>query len=186
MNKAIFTFGRFNPPTKGHLHLFDFMSSTEPSSDLLIFTSSTQNAKNPLPYHDKLKFMCLMFNEYQNNIVEDIAINNMFDSLVYLYIKGYTHITLVVGADRIVEHNRQIPKYNGVEAKHGFYSFESISIISSGERNQDATDVSSVSSTKARQLVIDNDLDGFVKLYDGIDYSEELYHALSKVMINRQ
>ena len=45
---------------------------------------------------------------------------------------------MVVGSDRVKEFNDLLKKYNGVQARHGFYNFKTIKIKSAGERDPDA------------------------------------------------
>ena len=53
-----FTMGRFNPMTKGHGELIDFVVKSSRGGTGMIFTTQSQDAKkNPLPYKDKLKFL---------------------------------------------------------------------------------------------------------------------------------
>lgn len=186
-DSVVFTFGRFNPPTKGHVHLLESMVGYDSNSDVMVFTSASKNDKNPLDYDTKLKMMDHVFRSHVDSkfeIVNDKSINTMFNALVHLYDKGYKYITLLVGSDRVKEHIRQIPKYNDVESKHGYYSFEEITILSVGDRDNDAVKISGVSSTRVRQTVIDKDYDKFCSMYDNEEYCCTLFELLSKEMIN--
>lgn len=56
-NPAVFTFGRFNPPTIGHGKLLDKVASVRPDAKYYVFVSHTQDAKkNPLDYETKISF----------------------------------------------------------------------------------------------------------------------------------
>ena len=60
---VVFFFVRFQPPTKGHEIIFNKANdiATETTSRLLIFTSQTQDEdRNPLSYHDKIKYLRLL------------------------------------------------------------------------------------------------------------------------------
>ena len=59
---------------------------------------------------------------------------------------------MVVGSDRINEFNTLLKKYNGVKARHGLYNFNKINVISAGDRDPDADDISGMSASKMRQL----------------------------------
>ena len=60
---------------------------------------------------------------------------------------------MVVGSDRVKEFENLLKKYNGVKARHGFYKFEEINILSAGERDTpDADDVTGMSASKMRDL----------------------------------
>ena len=48
---------------------------------------------------------------------------------------------MIVGSDRVREFDTLLKKYNGVKGRHGFYNFESINVLSAGERDPDAEGV---------------------------------------------
>jgi predicted kinase len=68
---------------------------------------------------------------------------------------------MVVGSDRVREFDTLLNKYNGVKARHGFYKFEQIEIVSAGERDADADDVSGMSASKLRGYAEAGDFDNF-------------------------
>ena len=68
---------------------------------------------------------------------------------------------MVVGADRITEFETLLSKYNGVKARHGFYVFESIKVISAGDRGPDVDDVTGMSASKQRSNAASNDFRTF-------------------------
>ena len=59
---------------------------------------------------------------------------------------------MVVGSDRVAEFTTIIKKYNSVKARHGFYKFDTIEVVSAGERDPDADDVSGMSASKMRHF----------------------------------
>ena len=69
---AVFTFGRFNPPTTGHEKLIDALAreqSKNAGSMMHVYPSKSQNAKkDPLPYAKKVAYMKKMFPKYSKNI----------------------------------------------------------------------------------------------------------------------
>lgn len=160
---VVFTFGRFNPPTTGHEKLLIKVASLAIGNDYKIFASqSSDPKKNPLDYKEKVMLMRKIFPKHGRNIVYDKKIKNAIDALVYLYNAGYTKATMVVGADRISDFKSLLNKYNGVKARHGFYEFpEGISIVSAGERDPDADDVSGMSASKMRAAAAEGDFQSF-------------------------
>ena len=68
---------------------------------------------------------------------------------------------MVVGSDRVREFDTLLNKYNGVKARHGFYKFDEINIVSAGERDPDADDVSGMSASKLRGYAEAGDFDNF-------------------------
>jgi shikimate kinase/phosphopantetheine adenylyltransferase len=160
---VVFTFGRFNPPTTGHEKLLIKVASIATGNNYKIFASqSSDPKKNPLDYKEKVMLMRKIFPKHGRNIVYDKKIKNAIDALVYLYNAGYTKATMVVGADRISDFKTLLNKYNGVKARHGFYEFpDGISIVSAGERDPDADDVSGMSASKMRAAATAGDFQSF-------------------------
>jgi len=100
---AIFTFGRFNPPTKGHEKLIDIikiLKNSIPNSDAFIFPSKTHdNKKNPLDFQTKVKFLRIFFPQVKIN--DNPVLTTFFNILFWLVKNNYKKIILVVGEDRI-------------------------------------------------------------------------------------
>ena len=163
IKSVVFTFGRFNPPTTGHEKLLIKVASIAIGNDYKIFASqSDDKKKNPLKYKEKVQLMRKLFPKYGRNIVLDTKIKNAIDALVYLYDAGYTQASMVVGADRISDFKKLLTKYNGVKARHGFYDFpDGIQIVSAGDRDPDADDVSGMSASKMRAAAIEGDFKSF-------------------------
>lgn len=164
-NSIVITFGRFQPPTIGHEKLFKKVVSLADANKYRIYTSQTVDAKNnPLSYSNKIKFLRKMFPKYGRNIIEDTKIKTIFDALTDLHSQKFDKIILVVGSDRVNEFKKVLLKYNGVEARHGFYDFKNgIEIFSSGERDPDSDGVSGMSASKMRAAAKENNFELFKK-----------------------
>ncbi len=160
---VIINFGRFNPPTNGHEKLLDFSSKVASATHRVYASQSNDTKKNPLTYKDKIKFMRKMFPKHARNILLDKKVRNFFDALVIAYDDGFKNCIIVVGSDRVNEFDKVLNKYNGVKAKHGFYDFKSLKIVSAGDRDPDADDVSGMSASKLRSAAKSNDLQTFTK-----------------------
>src|SRR5210317_243833 len=156
---CVFTFGRFNPPTTGHEKLLDAVATQakkNPGAPYYVFASHSENAKkDPLPYAKKVAYMKKMFPKHSRNIVVDKA-RNVFEIAVSLHNKGHKSIVMVVGSDRVAEFDSLLNKYNGVEARHGYYGFDNIEVVSAGERDPDAEGVSGMSASKMRAAASEN------------------------------
>ena len=161
--KVTFAFGRFNPPTVGHAKLIDKVIEISKGGDYRIFASQSNNPKkDPLEYKEKVGIMRKMFPKYGRNIVLDTGIKTVFDVLVNLYDAGYTEAVMVAGSDRVGEFKKLLNKYNGVKARHGFYEFDGgVKIVSAGERDPDADDVSGMSASKMRAAAVEGDFQAF-------------------------
>ena len=164
-----FAFGRFNPPTIGHEKLINKVKSL-PTNDYKIYLSrSNDPKKNPLSPRDKLSIMKKMFPSHARNI-EINQTNMVLDIATLLYKKGYSDVTMVAGSDRVREFETILKKYNGVSSRHGMYDFESIKVVSAGERDPDAEGASGMSASKMRAAAAKGDLKSFEKgLPRGVD-----------------
>ena len=87
----------------------------------------------------------------------------VFDVVVDLYNQGYRSVKMVAGSDRLREFESLLTKYNGVKGRHGFYNFKNIELVSAGERDPDADDISGMSASKMRAMAFDGDEKTFVK-----------------------
>ena len=124
-----FTFGRFNPPTLGHVKLADKMKEKAGTDDILIFTShTTDRKKNPLTNAQIRKFMNPMLSK--GITVVTSKARTVFDVLVDLYDSGYRDVQMIVGSDRVMEFQKLLKKYNGKKSRHGYYNFELIKVVS--------------------------------------------------------
>ena len=183
--EVVFTFGRFNPPTNGHEKLISKVASLAKGNNYRVYASKSQDAKkNPLDFNSKIKYMRKMFPKHGRNIMSDKDVRNALDILVKLYDQGFTKVTMVVGSDRVNEFSALTNKYNGVSSRHGMYNFEDgINVVSAGERDPDADDVSGMSASKMRAAAADNDFASFSKgLPSGFKDGKGLFDELRKSM----
>jgi hypothetical protein len=150
-------FGRFNPPTVGHEKLLSMAKKSSTGGDYKVYPSRSQDPKkNPLDPDMKISFMKKMFSDYEENIVNDPEMKNIFDVLVAANEDGYGNVNIVVGSDRQAEFENLAQKYNGQ-----LYEFDLIRVISAGVRDADAEGVEGMSASKMRKAVIDDDFDSF-------------------------
>jgi len=157
-----FTFGRFNPPTIGHEKLINKVKSL-PTNDYKIYLSRSQDSKkNPLTPNQKLNVMKDMFPTHARNILLNPT-NMVLDIATGLYDKGYSDVTMVVGSDRVREFENILKKYNDVKSRHGYYNFDSIKVVSAGERDPDAEGATGMSASKMRDAAEKGDEKMFSK-----------------------
>jgi len=183
---AVFTFGRFNPPTIGHEKVIDAVAKEQgknPGAPMYVFPSHSNDPKrNPLPHALKVAYMKKMFRKYAKNITVSKA-RNIFDVATFLHDKGHRAIVMVVGSDRVAEFDRLLNEYNGVQGRHGYYGFDNIEVKSAGERDPDAEGVEGMSASKMRAAAVEGDLDSFKQ---GVPSSfkdvEKLYKDVRKNM----
>jgi len=176
---AVFTFGRFNPPTKGHVKLVATVEriAKEIGGDPFIFVSRSHDGdKNPLTFEDKLVFMRKIFPN--TNVIENDQIKNPFNATGFLgsHLK-YTDIVMVVGSDRIHEFEKRFSRPDKY--------FNSFKVVSAGERDPDSDDIIGMSGTKARAAAVRNDLGAFRAATGwGGELSLELMRAVQRGLQN--
>jgi nicotinic acid mononucleotide adenylyltransferase len=145
--KVVFAFGRFQPPTTGHELLVKAVQkiASAQGADHVIYASKTEDKKqNPLPVSRKVYYLQRMFaganfkaaNEQERTFIEAAKALN----------KRYKNIVMVAGSDRIAEYKKILEKYNGTEFK-----FDTVSVVSAGERDPDSDNASGMSGTKMRE-----------------------------------
>lgn len=156
MSTAVFTFGRLNPPTIGHEKLINKLRKVARLSKgqpLLFLSHSQDSKKNPLDYNSKIKYSKISF----GNIVQRSNSNTIIKVMQELEQK-YDNVVLVAGSDRVKDFDQLLQKYNGKE-----YNFDSIKVVSAGQRDPDADGVEGMSASKMRELAKDEDLAQFTK-----------------------
>ena len=183
---AVFTFGRFNPPTTGHEKLIDALAREQkknPGAPMYVFPShSNDPKKNPLPHALKVAYMKKMFRKYAKNITVSSA-RNVFEVATFLHNKGHRAVVMVVGSDRVDEFDRLLNQYNGVQGRHGYYGFDNIEVVSAGERDPDAEGVEGMSASKMRAAAVEGDYDSFKQgLPAGFKDGERLFRDVRKNM----
>ena len=183
---AVFTFGRFNPPTTGHEKLIDALAREQkknPGAPMYVFPShSNDPKKNPLPHALKVAYMKKMFRKYAKNITVSSA-RNVFEVATFLHNKGHRAVVMVVGSDRVAEFDRLLNEYNGVKGRHGYYGFDNIEVVSAGERDPDAEGVEGMSASKMRAAAVEGDYESFKQgLPAGFKDGERLFRDVRKNM----
>ena len=182
---VVFTFGRFNPPTTGHEKLIQKVAAVAGSNPFRIYPSQSQNQKkDPLPFALKVAYMRKMFPKYARNIIADRNLKTALDIAVKLHNEGFKNLMMVVGSDRVNEFSSLLKSYNGVEGKkHGFYDFDTIQVVSAGDRDPDAEGVSGMSASKMRTAASNGDFNSFEKgLPSGFRDGKKLYLDVRKNM----
>jgi len=174
-------FGRFNPPTTGHEKLLNQVAKSSDEDDYIIVPSRSQDAKkNPLDADSKVGVMRQMFPKHSEKIVNDPANRTIFDVLKKAHNDGYAGVRVVGGADRQKEFDKLVNTYNGK-----LYQFDKVEVVSAGDRDPDADDVTGMSASKQRKAAAEGDLKSFMK---GIPSSmekkaaEDLYKNIRKAM----
>jgi len=145
-----------NPPTTGHQLLVNKLIALAQTSKSTprVYLSHSVGKKDPLPYDKKIAFARAAFGA----IVRKSNSKNVIQILKDLEEEGFTHVTMVVGSDRVPDFTRLLNTYNGKE-----YTFEKIDVKSAGERDPDADDVTGMSASKMRALAKDEKVAEFLR-----------------------
>jgi len=183
MKTVVFTFGRFNPPTVGHIKLAEKVKSVARSNgaDYKIYGSSSfDKRKNPLSPKIKERYMRKILRD--KNAVVDSNVKTAFHAMKVLSDAGYEKIIMVVGSDRVAEFKKSISRYVGPGKDYDIKEFD---VVSAGERDPEAEGVSGMSASKMRQAAKDGDINSFkMGLPNHISKkeSETMFKTLQKSM----
>jgi len=180
---AVFAFGRFNPPTIGHEKLIQKVQSVaeKVNGKAFIFLShSDGTAKDPIDFTTKLSYLRQHFQSDPKLSFGDIRANTIIKVMKVLEQEGRTKVIMVAGDDRVMQFKNLLNQYNGKKTKAGNieYTFDSIDVVSAGQRDPDADDVTGVSASKARELAMKGQEHEFSKIVMGGDNGKVLYNKI--------
>ena len=182
----VFAFGRFNPPTTGHEKLINKVKSVAGNVPYRVYPSFTTNPKkDPLPHALKVAYMRKMFPKHRKNIIADKNAKTAIMIAEMLFKEGYKNLIMVAGSDRVKEFSTLLNRYNDAPDKKGkqLFKFDSVQVISAGERDPDAEGVEGMSASKMRAAATDGDKDAFLTgLPKGFKVGEKLYRDVRKYM----
>lgn len=189
-DRAVFAFGRLNPPTIGHEKLIQKLMLEGGESHFLFVSRGKKKIqydeygynKDPLTYEQKIEFMRLMFPGV--NIVEEPPLNSPFLIIDWLInTENFRDIGMVAGSDRINEFQSSLDPFvkQTVDDLGEEINFE---MISSGERDPDASGSKGMSASKARRAVQLDDFDTFSSGIPNLSVSNKLklFHAVKAGM----
>ena len=184
--KAVLTFGRFNPPTSGHELLISKVvgEAKKRRADNFVFASHSQDKrKNPLDSKTKNKYMKAFFKNA--NVMYNPAIRTIFEAIGYLSDEGYKDVTVVVGGDRTDEFERTVRPYVNHPDPDKSFDLDSFDVVSAGQRDPDAKDVSGMSASKMRAAAAEGNFRDFklgVPSTSNDTLSRKLFDAVRKGM----
>ena len=164
--RAVFVFGRMNPPTLGHELLIAKaieVGKAERCDTFVILSKTQDNKKNPVPYQDKLTAVNSALPRV--NFIDSDKIKTIFDAVQFLIDSGYTDLILVCGSDRAAEYDALFNKYiNSLDPEKRLALTSFKTAVAGSNRDPDSDDASGVSATKARNLAKTGDFDAFKKI----------------------
>jgi 5'(3')-deoxyribonucleotidase/nicotinic acid mononucleotide adenylyltransferase len=167
LNTAVFAFGRFNPPTIGHGRLIEVVKMQQGVP--FLFLTHTQKPKtDPLTFQQKVKYAKASFTNIK---IGDSSVRTLIQALQKLESLGFLNIIMVVGDDRLKQFSDFLPKYNGKD-----YNFESVKVISAGERDPDSEGAVGMSASKMKAMAVAGDFKGFKKGAVNHDMAKDMYN----------
>lgn len=182
----VFTFGRMNPPTTGHLKLIDKVKKVakEHKADHTVVTSHSQDTKkNPLSASQKVKHL-QRYSPGTHFEASSKEHPTFLHHAAKLHKQGVTHLHMVVGSDRVKEMHDKLHQYNGTH-EGALYNFKKIHVHSAGHRDPDAEGTTGMSGTKMREHAKNKDIKSFRKGVPGHvsdEHAKELMHDTRKGM----
>lgn len=170
---VVFTWGRMNPPTIGHQKLVEKVVVVARQNNAMphvYLSQSYDSKKNPLPYKTKIRLAKRAF----GNIVTESRSKTLIQVMKELQEMGHTKAIMVAGSDRVGEFKKLLNTYNGKD-----FSFESIQVVSAGDRDPDSDSVSGMSASKMRALAAEGNVNEFKR-----GLPSRLQSSADKVMQN--
>ena len=185
---VVFAYGRYNPPTVGHMKLIETVVNTakENNSDYLIVPSHSTKPldKNPLTIDQKIQILKHMVPDSAK--VSTVG-STYINTLQKLQEMGFRTVIQVCGSDREPEFKKLVEAYNGKPDKTGNvpFNFQTFNFISSGERDPDSEGVEGMSASKLRKLAIEGNIEQFKRgMADTVpdEIKTNTYNVLRKIL----
>ena len=147
MKEVVFTYGRFNPPTRGHEMMIQKMKGI--GKDTLVVVSHTQNKKkNPLNPDEKLSILRKMF---PNVMFDQSSKERQLGAIIGELKNKYNRLTMVVGSNRVNSFSRAFKDVDRF-------------VVAGGERTDNETNISGIKATFARNAAVKGQKDRFKTL----------------------
>jgi nicotinic acid mononucleotide adenylyltransferase len=192
-DKAVITFGRFSPPTKGHKELFDTVSklATQENADAFVFVLDCLGgscSSNPLSIDVRLNILKKMYgttnlkfvkmtNKAENNSEEIIKI---VTDLVEIKKYPIENVIIVEGSDRVKEFQNlvdnifdsklaklEITEKASDALKESIKQYEGkrIAVLQAGKnrKNEFNGTPESMSATRVKKAALDGNIAGFTE-----------------------
>lgn len=170
--KAIFVFGRMNPPTVGHRALINkaIQTGQEMNADVHVYVTKTQEKnRNPLPPNLKKEVLNSMYPNMRNRIYTESSIPAIMQQMKN---NSYNEVYMMVGSDRL-------KNFQWVKNK-----LCATNVLSGGERDPTATGPSAMSATAARQIARDGSVNEFSQCINSSKLSPELIQRIYNTVRN--
>ena len=156
---VVFAFGRLNPPTIGHQKLIErviTIAKRVKGLPVLYVSASQDKRKNPLTVKQKVDYLKKVYPRGIKILPAVGSERTFMEILKNRFDKKFTDVYMIAGSDRVAEFKRLIKQYNGKD-----YNFYTTEVVSSGERDPDATGATGMSASKMRDFAMNNDYTSF-------------------------
>jgi hypothetical protein len=149
----VLSFGRFNPPHRGHKLLTDLLVATAQRrhGDAALWVKGRVGPKDPLSVPDKARFLKMLTPGLV--VRQDPALPDPADVIQSYADMGYRHLVLVLGGDRTDKLTQDVR----AEMAAGRLSFDTFDVLSAGDRSGSEM----WSATEQRAAAAANDFDAF-------------------------
>lgn len=185
--KAIFVFGRMNPPTAGHELLINHAVEIGEAEhrEVFVFLSHKQDKKSdPLTHEQKLSVIEPLFKNVK--FVTDKMANTPFNAAYWLRDHGFKDVKMVAGSDRVPEFKARFKPYLKHKDPSLSFRFKRFKMEPVGAvRDPDKDDLSGISASKARSLAIRGNMEGFAQILPAdtpTDVVEKVYNQIRSVL----
>lgn len=183
---AVFTFGRMNPPTKGHEFLVQRirkMAAEKQAVPLVYLSHSNDKTRDPFDYKTKVKLAKKAFGA---DIIKVSNAKNIIAVLEDLR-KNFSRIFMMVGSDRETEFRNVLTDYN-LNTK----AFSEVHVVSIGDRDPDSPGMKGASASLLRDYARNGQLAMFAKglpeplVDDHLKIYQELRKAMGVVTVSEE
>jgi hypothetical protein len=177
---AVIGMARMNPPTIGHekaVSKLKAIARDKGADHLLLISHTHDKKKNPLTPEQKMIHLKRAFPNVNMKLTsKDKTLGGHLDDL---HKKGYSHVSIIAGEDRLGDYKSFFDRYNKDK------KFKTMNVISAGNRNEKGSDVEKISGTKMRSFVDKGDYDSFrkhlpSKIANNPDHVRELYRDVKR------
>ena len=149
-----------------------------------IFLTHTQNnKKDPLSFQEKQAYIRSQITD-PNLEIGDPAVKTIIQALQKIQSQGRTRVIMIAGDDRVMEFQQFLNQYNGNPDKAGNipYKFDDVQVVSAGQRDPDAEDVTGASASKAREWALKGQEHEFSKIVMGGVNGKVLYDKIQDAL----
>jgi hypothetical protein len=123
--------------------------------DHFLFLSHTQKPKtDPLSFAEKVFFAQKSFGS--SVTVGNKDVKTIIQAMQHLQSQGYNEVVYIAGSDRVESFTKLLNTYNGKD-----YEFDSIDVVSAGERDPDAEGAEGMSASKLKAAAVEDDFETF-------------------------